>query len=709
MPTPAPIANQNTEAAVTSAAKQSYELACRLLGPASKKLQAESLELTQITAGFSADENALKAASLLPYLQHSPQHWQAAQKAVPGQLSKLLQNLADLALIDELQAPSQSSAGQEPLRRMLLAMVNDLRCVVIKLAQHLQQLRHAKSLSRDAQVTLAQRSFALYAPLANRLGIWQLKWEIEDLGFRYSHPSQYKQLAKKLKDKRLDRERYIERVIQKLQVSLEQQGIEATVLGRPKHIYSIHRKMQQKQLRFEQLFDIRALRILVETDAQCYMALGVVHSLWSPISGEFDDYLANPKANGYRSIHTAVYADAGKTVEVQIRTQEMHKQAELGVAAHWRYKEGSAEDEDFNRKIGWLRELLEASQDTDEDLIPSLTNQVFEDRIYVVTPAGDIVDLAAGATPLDFAFEIHTQVGYRCRGARVNGNIVPLNTRLNNGDQIEILTTKAAKPSRDWLNSQLAYVTTAKSRARLRSWFRAQDKEDNIAAGRDILERELKRLGQADRNYDDLSKRFKKNNVDAFLASIGAGDISPSQIAAQLQPQQQDKLRILSRTAPQQVASTKINVQGIGHLMSSLARCCRPVPGDSIAGFVTRGRGVSIHRQDCQKFLRLSAEHAARVIDVGWGNEQDRLLPVNINIEAWDRYGLLRDISSVLANDHVNVLGIRSNTDIKAHKAYIDVSVEVENLTALSLICNRIAQVPNVIEVQRAQENGPQT
>jgi GTP pyrophosphokinase len=435
------------------------------------------------------------------------------------------------------------------------------------------------------------------------------------------------------------------------------------------------------------------------------MALGVVHSLWSPISGEFDDYLANPKSNGYRSIHTAVYAEAGKTLEVQIRTEEMHKQAELGVAAHWRYKEGSAEDEDFNRKIGWLRELLETSQDTDEDLIPSLTNQVFEDRIYVVTPAGDIIDLAAGATPLDFAFEIHTQVGYRCRGARINGNIVPLNTRLNNSDQVEVLTAKTSQPSRDWLNPQLAYVTTAKSRARLRSWFRAQDKDDNITAGRDILERELKRLGQAERNYDTLAKLFKKKDADELLAAIGAGDISPSQIAGQLQPQAPASLRILARKPPSQQASTRVNVQGIGQLMSSLARCCRPVPGDSIAGFVTRGRGVSIHRQDCQKFLNLRGQHTARVIDVSWGQAQGRVLPVNINIEAWDRYGLLRDISSVLANDHVNVLGIQSTTDVKAHKAYIDVSVEVESLAALSVVCNRVAQVPNVIDVKRAQES----
>ncbi|MDD9892729.1 MAG: GTP diphosphokinase [Gammaproteobacteria bacterium] len=702
MPTPSPLNDNQTETAISAAVEYATTLAEKLLGKPPAKLVSQSREITEITATFSKDERALEAAALLPYLEPGSQHWQSLQKAVPTELAKLLNNLADLALIDELHQPDQAATQQEPLRRMLLAMVNDLRCVVIKLAQHLQQLRHAKKLSKGAQTELAHRSFALYAPLANRLGIWQLKWEIEDLGFRYSNPAQYKLLAKKLKDKRIAREAYIENAIAQLEQQLAKQNIQADVAGRPKHIFSIHKKMQSKHLQFEQLFDIRALRVLVSNDTECYMALGAVHSLWTPISGEFDDYLANPKPNGYRSIHTAVYADQGKTVEVQIRTQEMHEQAELGVAAHWRYKEGSGEDEDFNRKIGWLRELLKTSQDTDDDLIPSLTNQVFEDHIYVVTPAGDIIDLPAGATPIDFAFEVHTQVGYRCRGARVNGNIVPLNTRLNSGDQVEILTAKIASPSRDWLNPQLGYAATTKSRARLRSWFRSQDKEDNIAAGREILERELKRVGQQDKSYESLYKQFRKANIEALLASIGAGDISPAQIASQLQPKPKDSLRILSKSQSSDKAVTGVHIQGIGNLMSSVARCCQPVPGDNIVGFVTRGRGVSIHRQDCAKFLKISSEHQERVIDVCWGDESNRQLPVDIKIEAWDRHGLLRDISSVLANDHVNVLGIRSTTDVKAHRAYIDVSVEVESLEALSLVCSRVAQVPNVIEVERA-------
>lgn len=704
MPTIAEKSNEQKQRA-TEAQLFALHVVSKLMGEPPPALVQASLEIATITVAYTDNETTLQAAALLPYFDDKPQwgqHWPIIRKAVPESLGKLLQNVIDLQFIDQLQREEDHSEQQEAYRRMLLAMVNDLRCVIVKLAQHLQKLRNAKSLTEPEQQRVAQRSFSLYAPLANRLGIWQLKWEVEDLGFRYSQPNVYKQLAKQLKETRIEREQYIEQSIHDISVALKAQGLDAEVIGRPKHIYSIYRKMASKQLRFDQLFDIRAIRILVKNETQCYLALGAVHSLWKPISGEFDDYVANPKANGYRSIHTAVYAHQGKTLEVQIRTQEMHQQAELGVAAHWRYKEGAKdEDAQFNQKITWLRELLEASKDTDDDLIPSLTQQVFEDHIYVLTPAGDVIDLPARATPVDFAFEIHTQVGYRCRGAKINSNIVPLNTRLNSGDQVEVITAKNAGPSRDWLNTQLGYATTAKSRSRLRAWFRGQDKEENIAAGRDILERELKRLNQTDLSYEELSKKFKKANTEAFLAAVGAGEITVAQLASGLQPKAPETLRILSK---QQNGHSQagIKIQGLGSLLSSLAGCCHPVPGDAIAGFVTRGRGVSIHRQDCQKFLRLQNEHHERVIGVTWGDEQDNQIPVDISIEAWDRYGLLRDISSILANDRVNVLGIRSNTDVKAHKAYITVSVEVENLEALSVICNRVAQVPNVVDVQRA-------
>lgn len=686
-------ANQATDYALT--------LANKLFGQPPAELVEQSATLCQLVASLSEDQNALKAAALLPYLATKKHNWQAAQAAVPKALAKLLENLDDLSLIDQIQSQSPNQE-HEALRRMLLAIVNDLRCVVIKLAQHLLQLRNAKNLANSARLDIAERSFNLYAPLANRLGIWQIKWELEDLAFRYTQPDTYKKLAKQLKEKRTEREQFIEQVIQRVKEQLKQQNIEAEVVGRPKHIYSIYKKMQLKQLQFDQLFDLRAIRILVADEPTCYVALGVIHSLWPPITGEFDDYLANPKPNGYRSIHTAVYASEGKALEVQIRTHELHQQAELGVAAHWRYKEGSSHDEKLNQKIGWLRELLEASKNTEDDLIPQLTNQIFEDHIYVVTPAGDVIALPAGATTVDFAFHVHTEVGLRCRGARINGHIVPLNTRLNNGDQVEILTAKTANPSRDWLNSQLAYATTTKARSRIRSWFRAQDRDENIAAGRDILDRELKRLGQANTPFETLAEQLKRKTVDQMLAAIGAGDITAAQVASTLQPQQPEKLRILQRDSASRSAKTGVNVTGIGSLMSSLARCCRPVPGDEIGGFVTRGRGVSIHRVDCAKFLRLSDEHSHRIIDVSWGEQRQDALPATIKIEAWDRHGLLRDISSVLANDHVNVLSIQSRTDTKAHKAYISVDVQIIDLTELSLISNRIAQVPNVIDVSRA-------
>lgn len=698
MPTPKIPNNSQQQAAIEDATHYAAGVAERLMGPPPQKLSAASTGICEIVAHYNQDDASLKAAALLPYLNAQNHHWQSARNALPSSLAPLIDNLLDIAAIDQLQ---QTEHQQERLRRMLLAMVNDLRCVVIKLAQHLYELRQGKELPRDAQIALAQRSFSLYAPLANRLGIWQLKWEIEDLAFRYNQPEQYKLLAKKLRDKRADREHYIDNVVAQLESALAQQNLEAEVLGRPKHIYSIHKKMQQKSLRFEQLFDILALRVLVKSEPDCYRALGIVHSLWAPVRGEFDDYLAKPKANGYRSIHTAVFGAEGKPLEVQIRTQEMHEQAELGVAAHWRYKEGSDNDENFNRKIAWLREILQASQETDDDLIPSLAQQVFDDYIYVLTPQGDVVDLPAGATPIDFAFQVHTEVGYRCRGARINGNIVPLNTRLNNGDQVEVITANVAQPSRDWLNAQLGYIHTTKARSRLRSWFRALHYDDNLAAGRDILERELKRLGQSDTPYEQLCRQFNKSSPDDFLAAIGAGDISAAQLAGQLTPNRQDGLRILSRDDSQQTAEADISVAGIGELMSSLARCCKPVFGDDIGGFVTRGRGVSIHRQDCEKFVELLQQHPERAIEVCWGQSKTQQLPVSIKIEAWDRHGLLRDISAILSNQHINVLGIHSDTDTKAHKAYIRVNIEIDNITNLSALCNRISQIPNVIEAER--------
>lgn len=701
MPTAKPLDNENDLASAEEAIAFASALAAKLFGEPPKTLLSQSAAITYIVAELSHDIDALKAAALLPFLEGQKNKWAAARRAVANPLSQLLDNLSDLSLIDEIQRQN-SSQQHEPLRRMLLAIVNDLRCVVIKLAQHLQQLRQAKALSASDKIALAKRSFSLYAPLANRLGIWQIKWEIEDLAFRYTEADAYNRLAKQLKEKRVAREAYINNVILQVKAKLSSQEIEAEVLGRPKHIYSIYKKMQAKQLHFDQLFDIRAIRILVNNETACYMALGAIHSLWPPIRSEFDDYLANPKPNGYRSIHTAVYATEGKTLEVQIRTQELHKQAELGVAAHWRYKEGGSNDERLNQKIGWLRELLEASQNTDDDLIPQLTSQVFEDHIYVVTPAGEIVALPAGATTVDFAFQVHTDIGLRCRGARINGHIVPLNTRLNNGDQVEILTAKGANPSRDWLNNQLAYATTAKSRSRLRSWFRSQDRDENITAGRDIVDRELKRLGQENLRFGQLAKALKKDSVDSMLASIGAGDITPAQIASTLKPSNHEELRILARRPDAAAQAVGINVQGVGNLISTLARCCHPLAGDEIGGFVTRGRGVSIHRTDCSKFLKLRGEHGNRIIDVCWGKQIKDDLPAAVKIEAWDRHGLIRDISSVLANDHVNVMGISSRTDTKAHKAYIEIDVQVKDLTALSLICNRIAQVPNVIDVSRA-------
>lgn len=699
--------------------KKVRELTEHILGAPPKSDWISATGAGEIVAELGLGEEAVMAAAIVPLVTGHPLWLEAVEKSLPEAVRKLLHEVAELEVIDQLDnladAP-HSEEQNEKIRRLLLAMVNDPRGVIVKLGVQLQCLRDAKQLALEERHQLALLTQKIYAPLANRLGVWQLKWEMEDLSFRYLHPQIYKDIASSISERRTDREEYVEQTVASLEKALADGNISAEVKGRPKHIYSIWKKMVAKQLRFDELYDVRALRVIVDDIPTCYSALGVVHSLWTPIPSEFDDYIGSPKGNNYRSLHTAVRGPRGLTVEVQIRTQEMHDHAELGVAAHWRYKENSAEDSSFDQKISWLRNVIdEANRAEDRDLLQTVSQEVFNERVYIITPRGEVIDLPAGSTAIDFAYRIHTDIGHRCRGAKVNGHIVPLTYQLQNGDTVAVLTASrnnSEGPSRDWLNSELGYTVTAKARASIRQWFKSQNQEINAAAGRQMLEREIHRLGLDKPNektggsirIDKLVKHYNHTTAETLMASIGAGDITGAQLASTLQKlfgEQQEEREFRPFAESKGSQEGEIIVQGVGRLMNTLAHCCHPVPGDAISGFVTKGRGVSIHRADCPDMLRLAVASPEREVAVSWGASK-QTYPVDIKIEAYDRFGLLRDITSVLFNDSVNVHGIESETDKRKHRALITVTVEITGLDELSKIINRLIQIPNIDKAWRA-------
>ena len=626
-------------------------------------------------------------------------------------LKDLSRYIIGLEQLNQFSLPAHWQPGEalavqqsEALRKMLLAVVSDVRLVLVRIAEQLYRLRTVKKAPREVQQALALETREIYAALANRLGVWQLKWELEDLAFRYLEPDTYLEIARTLKEKRTERETFIEEFQATLKRELESQGIKAMISGRPKHIYSIWRKMQRKDRGIESLYDIRAMRIMVEDVGACYAALGVVHNLWSYIPGEFDDYIANPKENDYQSLHTAVVGPEGKTVEIQIRTYEMHRHAELGVAAHWRYKEGGGSPAAFDQKITFLRHLLEPTDDG-ADLLDQIRDDFFEDRVYAVSPKGDVVELPAGATPLDFAYHVHTQVGHRCRGAKVNGRIVPLTYHVENGDQIEIITGSQARPSRDWLSAKLGYLAGARARAKVRSWFRHQDRDQHQRQGREILDRELARLSVKDVATDSIAKQLKHKDTDALCIALGAGDLTSASIATALQNLRADDLpeRIRRRRATKKKGkkSDSIAVRGVGDLMCNFARCCRPVPPEPIVGYITQGRGVSIHRQDCGNYLSLHQRSPERVVEISWGEQDAGAYPVDLTLHAFDRSGLIRDITAVLADDDANVMDLKSHTDKKSMQVVMDISIEIRDLPTLSTAITRLEKIPNVVSVRR--------
>jgi GTP pyrophosphokinase len=632
-------------------------------------------------------------------------------------VAKLIDGVLRMAAISASLSPRQSmvlgAQGQvENLRKMLVAMVDDVRVALIKLAERTCAIRAVKTADDEKRNRVAREVFDIYAPLAHRLGIGHIKWELEDLSFRYLEPDQYKQIAKLLHERRLDRERFISDVMSQLKNELQATGVDADISGRAKHIYSIWRKMQRKGLEFSQIYDVRAVRVLVPEMRDCYTALGIVHTLWRHIPKEFDDYIANPKENGYRSLHTAVIGPEGKVLEVQIRTHAMHEEAELGVCAHWRYKgtDVKSGSNHYEEKISWLRQVLEWHEELGDigGLAEQLRVDIEPDRVYIFTPDGHAIDLPKGATPLDFAYRVHTEIGHNCRGAKINGRIVPLNYSLQTGEQVEIITSKHGTPSRDWLNPNLGYVTTSRARAKIVHWFKLQARDQNVAAGKTLLERELNRLGLPQVDFDKLAEKANMKTAEDMFAALGAGDLRLAQLvnlAQQLvEPERgNEQLELIPRKATGYKPGKRgdIQIQGVGNLMTQMAGCCQPLPGDAIVGYITQGRGVSIHRQDCASVLQLAGREPERIIQVSWGPVPVLTYPVDIVIRAYDRSGLLRDVSQVLLNERINVLAVNTRSNKEDNTALMSLTIEIPGLDALGRLLGRISQLPNIIETRR--------
>ncbi len=588
----------------------------------------------------------------------------------------------------------------ETLRKTFLAMGEDVRVMFIKLADRLHNMRTLSHMPENKRKRIAQETLDIFAPVANRLGIWQIKWELEDLAFRYVNPEKYKEIAELLTEKRPDREAQLEEIKKKLLKLLEQNNINAEVSGRPKHIYSIFKKMQNKDKSFDMVRDVRAVRLIVPDVPSCYAALGVIHTTWRPIPGEFDDYIAAPKDNNYQSLHTAVSYDDKRPLEVQIRTQEMHLNAEYGIAAHWQYKEGSKHaDKNYEKLINSLRSKMDWGSDVQDanEFVESLRSDVFQDRVYIFTPRGDIIDLPAGATSIDFAYQVHTDIGHRCRGARVNGKLVPLYQELKTGDRVEILTAKRGGPSRDWLNPNLGLVRTQRARSKIRVWFKKQEDEQNLAQGRDIFERELQRLGITEINFEKMARELNYKTPEEMFIELGNGDLSVNKIIKQFSQQEEaEEIFEVSPTVAPPTSTNAIEVVGLKGMLSTMARCCNPMPGDPVIGFITRGRGATIHRQDCPNILQ--TRDRERLLQVGWGHVE-RTYPVPIKIKAYDRQGLVSDISNLLSDESINIADVKVN--VNSSMADLRLVIEVRDLAQLSRILARIENLPNVMEAHR--------
>ncbi|MEK6663969.1 MAG: bifunctional (p)ppGpp synthetase/guanosine-3',5'-bis(diphosphate) 3'-pyrophosphohydrolase [Pseudomonadota bacterium] len=667
---------------------------------------SQALGTANVLAGLRMDYQTVAAALAAHAPLENEQQRTALKEQLGPDVARLVEGVSrmgqlhragmDVTLDEGKKTPVNQA---ESLRKMLLAMAEDVRVVLIVLADQVQLLRGWVKSSGPARARAAQEAQEIFAPLANRLGIWQIKWELEDVALRILEPALYKKMAKLLDERRVDREDYLTQVIAQLRGELADAGVQGEVSGRPKHIYSIWRKMKLKHLDFDQVYDVRAVRVLVHDLKDCYTVLGIVHGLWQPIPGEFDDYISHPKANDYRSLHTAVIGPEGRALEVQIRTFEMHQHAEFGVAAHWRYKEGAKASQGFDEKIAWLRQLLAWKDEVADagEWVEQFKTELFQDRVYVLTPQGKVIDLPQGATPLDFAYALHSDLGHRCRGAKVDGSIVPLTYKLKNAQRIEILTAKQGQPSRDWLSPE--YLATSRGRAKVRQWFNQQNFDEDLAQGRDILDRELHRLGVTGFNQDKLAAKFHVPRLEEFLAALGRGEITPNQTVlaiqdlADLKPKEAVPVAAPKRERVRAVKGDVI-IEGVGSLQVSYGKCCKPVPPDAIVGYITQGRGVMLHRQDCGNVTRITDARRPRLLAASWNTGANVLHVVEIVVQAYDRQGLLRDISAALATEKVNVIGVKSETE--SGVADMRFTLEVRDLTQLNRVLLEIKKLSSV-------------
>lgn len=678
-----------------------------------QQLSLYTLHVADLLIDLEMDDETITAALLYRIVGNRLKSIEEIEaqfgKVVAGLVNDLLmiQKLSPGVLSDREVKGEEHS---ENLRRMLLGISSDVRTVLILLVERVHLMRRLGNLDDAMQQQFSRNTRDIFAPLANRLGIWQVKWELEDLSLRFLDPDQYRSIAKQLEERRDERLAFISDAISKLDEIFKEHGIKADISGRPKHIFSIWKKMQRKQYSFEHIFDVRAVRVLVETVADCYAALGIVHGLWKHIPHEFDDYIATPKANLYQSIHTVVIGPDEKPLEIQIRTHDMHAHAEHGVAAHWRYKEQRGQSSDLEQRIEWMRQWLEHRELGDTEANQLLASDVHQDyeqtQTYVLTPQGKVIELPYGSTPVDFAYAIHSSVGHRCRGARIDGQIVPLNTQLQSGQTVEILTHKEERPSRDWMSPHLGYIKTSRARNRVKAWYRHQDFDSHVEMGRASLERELVRLGFERPDLAKIAPEFNLKGIDDLYAAIGRGDVSPVQVASwrhreerREQPKQVRKKR--QRTSHRK-DTPDIIVEGIDDLMTHLGKCCKPVPSDAIVGYITRGRGVTVHRADCSVVRHMKDDDLARLIDVRWGgDDSSAAFDVDVRVIAHDRKGLLRDISSLFSNEEIDVTGVNSHSDKRTQRAVMRFSVVIDDVSQLSRIIDKLAQLPDVLEVSR--------
>lgn len=717
-PDPLPRLVAGLDAAGAARVGAAFDLACEVYGAAllssGEPALQHGLGMASIAVALELDGEVRSAALLFAVTDHLPDASARLKAGFGDTVAHLVGNLHRLGLLRPLvRAAAAGSAGvqeqTEVLRKMLLAMADDIRVVVLRLASRVQTLRFLAAQRGEARLAVARESLSIYAPLANRLGIWPLKWEMEDLSFRYLEPETYKRIAQMLDEKRLEREGFIAAAVARLQAELTASGIRADVVGRPKHIYSIWNKMQSKKLAFDQVYDVRALRVIVDEVKDCYTVLGLVHHLWQPIHGEFDDYISHPKGNYYRSLHTAVIGNDGRALEVQIRTHEMHRHAELGVAAHWRYKEagsGARASGEYEDKISWLRQLLSWRDEIADsaEWVQQFKRAALDDTIYVLTPQDKVIDLPRGATPLDFAYRLHTDLGHRCRGAKIDGHMVPLNTPLLNGQRVEIVAVKSGGPSRDWLSATQGYLATARARQKVRQWFAEQDDAALLIEGRASVMRELQRLGATQANLDELAAKLGLKNAEALFLAAARGAIGLRAVdtavrgGAELLPPEPEIQTHASRVIAAD-GQTGILIVGVDKLLTQIGRCCKPLPPDAVVGFVTRGKGISVHRVECENFRHMAAKSPERVIEATWGAQVAGIYPVDVSVEAADRQGLLRDISDVFSRQRINVTAVK--TQSRSGTARMNFTLELSGADSLHKIMGLLAEVPGVASVRR--------